>query len=260
MTQTGGSPVARYKRILIKLSGGSLAGNAGFGFDHDALDRIGDDIMAVRKLGVEVAIMMGGGNIFRGRTADEWGIERVEADNIGMMATVINSLILRGVLNAKGAEEVRVMTAMPINTVAEPYVRLRAIHHLEKGFIVIFAGGTGQPFVTTDYPGVQRALEIRADVILAAKQGVGGVYTGDPKTDPSARRFKSLDYDEVIRRGLKVMDQSAFILARDHGLPIHVFDAAVKGCMERICTGEDVGTQIAAGLPVVMEDGEPSHG
>lgn len=245
--------MARYKRIVIKLSGGSLAGTAGFGFDHDALDQIGDEIMAVHRQGVEVAIMVGGGNIFRGRTADEWGIERVEADNIGMMATVINSLILRGVLNAKGAEDVRVMTAMAINSIAEPYLRLRAIHHLEKGSIVIFAGGTGQPFVTTDYPGVQRALEVRADVILAAKQGVNGVYAGDPKIDPTAKRFKSLDYDEVIRRGLKVMDQSAFILARDHGLPIHVFDAAAQGSIERIVGGEDVGTHIAAGLPLVMD-------
>ncbi|MFZ5827022.1 MAG: UMP kinase [Bacillota bacterium] len=244
--------MTRYRRVLIKLSGGALAGAADFGFDRAALDHIGDEILAVRALGVEVAIMVGGGNIFRGRTADEWGIERAEADNIGTMATVINSLILRGVLTAKGAGEVRVMTAIPTPSVAEPYIRLRAIHHLEKGYLVILAGGNGQPYVTTDYPSVQRAIELRADVIIAAKEGVSGVFTADPRRDPNARQYRTASYDEVLRAGVQVMDQSAFLLARDYGLPIRVVDAAGKGYMRRICEGEDAGTLIGPGLPTTL--------
>lgn len=244
--------MTRYRRVLIKLSGGAFAGAADFGFDRTALDHIGDEILAVRELGVEVAIMVGGGNIFRGRTADDWGIERAEADNIGTMATVINSLILRGVLTAKGVPEVRVMTAIPTPSVAEPYIRLRAIHHLEKGYLVILAGGNGQPFVTTDYPSVQRAIELRADAILAAKEGVNGVFTADPKKDPGARLYRTAGYDEILRAGVQVMDQSAFILAREYGLPIHVLDAAGKGGMRRICEGEDVGTLIGPGLPTTL--------
>jgi uridylate kinase len=237
----------------VKLSGGALAGQGEFGFDRHALDQIADEVLAMTQMGVEVAIMVGGGNIFRGTLADDWGIERAEADNIGMMATVVNSLILRGVFTAKGAKEVRVMTAIPMSAVAEPYIRLRAIHHLEKGFLVIFAAGIGQPFVTTDYPAIQRALEIRADVILAAKQGVNGVFTADPKRDVEARRYQTISHDEVIRQGLEVMDQSAFILARDHNLPIHVFAFDEQGCMQRICKGEDVGTYIGPGVETRLE-------
>jgi uridylate kinase len=239
--------------VLIKLSGGAFAGAGEFGFDRASLDQIGDEILAVRDLGVEVAVMVGGGNIFRGRTADDWGIERAEADNIGTMATVINSLILRGVLTAKGIPDVRVMTAIPTPSVAEPYIRLRAVHHLEKGYLVIFAGGNGQPFVTTDYPSVQRAIEVGAEVIFAAKQGVKGVCTADPRKDPSARLYRTAGYDEVLRAGVQVMDQSAFILARDYRLPIHVFDSAEKGAMRRICAGEDVGTLIAPDVPTTLE-------
>ncbi|HEX5415778.1 MAG TPA: UMP kinase [Chloroflexota bacterium] len=243
----------RYRRILVKLSGGALAGAADFGFDKTAVDVLADDVLALARDGVEVAIMMGGGNIFRGRLADQWGIERAEADNIGMMATVVNSLILRGALTARGAAEVRVMTAIPMQAIAEPYIRLRAIHHLEKGYLVVFAAGTGQPYVTTDYPAVQRALEIRADVILAAKQGVNGVFTADPKRDPTARRFKTIRYDDVLSDGLNVLDQAAFILARDHGLPIHVFAASEPGTMHALCLGEDVGTYIGPEVSTVRE-------
>src|SRR5262249_39953282 len=147
-----------------------------------------------------------------------------EADNIGTLATVVNSLMLRGVLKAKLNKEVRVMTAIPITSVAEPYIRLRAIHHLEKGYVVIFAGGNGQPYVTTDYPSVQRAIEVNADALLVAKQGVDGVLSADPKHDKEAKKFSSLHYDDVLQRNLKVMDQSAFILARDYNLPMHVFN------------------------------------
>lgn len=234
----------RYRRVLVKLSGGAFASSNDFGVDKIAVDQLADEVLTVSEQGTQIAIVAGGGNIFRGRLAEQWGIERAEADNIGMMATVINSLILRGALAARGAGEVRVMTAIPMAAIAEPYIRLRAIKHLEKGYLVIFAAGTGQPFVTTDYPAVQRALEIRADVILVAKHGVDGIYTSDPRLDPDARRFRTMPYDEVLARGLGVMDQSAFILARDHRLPIHVFDAGEQGSMQRICEGADVGTYI----------------
>ena len=171
--------------------------------DRHAVDRLVDEIIDVTSIGVEVAIMVGGGNIFRGRLADDWGIERAEADNIGMMATIVNSLILRSALSSRGSHEVRVMTAIPIATVAEPYIRLRAIKHLEKGYIVIFAAGIGQPFVTTDYPAVQRAIEVRADAIFAAKQGVGGVFTADPKRCPDARRYAEITPDDVVGLGFR---------------------------------------------------------
>jgi uridylate kinase len=251
--------VARYRRILVKLSGGAFSGPADFGFDQGAVDLLADEILSVTNLGVQVAIMVGGGNIFRGRLAEQWGIERAEADNIGMMATVINSLILRGALTARGAGEVRVMTAIPINTVAEPFIRLRAIKHLEKGYLVVFAAGTGQPYVTTDYPSVQRAVEIRADVLLAAKQGVNGVFTADPNKDPTARRLKTVRYDDVLTRGLEVMDQAAFILARDHRLPIHVFDAAGRGVMREICEGADLGTFIGPDVSTELDERTPAE-
>lgn len=233
-----------YSRVLVKLSGGAFSGSAESGIDRHAVDRLIDEIIGLTDIGVEVAIMVGGGNIFRGRLADDWGIERAEADNIGMMATVVNSLILRSALTSRGSHEVRVMTAIPIAAVAEPYIRLRAIKHLEKGYIVIFAAGIGQPFVTTDYPAVQRAIEVRADAIFAAKQGVSGVFSDDPKRNPEARRYAEITYDDVVNRGLNVMDQSAFILARDHRLPVHVVDVTEPQAMRRIVEGEPVGTYI----------------
>jgi len=234
----------RYKRILVKLSGGALGGESGENFDQSNLEHIADEILRLTDMGVEVAIVVGGGNIFRGKLAETWGIDRVEADNIGTLGTVINSLMLRGVLKSKTEQSVRVMTALPISSVAEPYIRLRAIHHLEKGYIVIFAGGNGQPFVTTDYPAVQRALETECDAILAAKQGVDGVYTSDPNENEDARKYQSLKYDDVVRNNIQVMDQSALLLARDHGLPVHVFDFLKPNSMERICKGENPGTLI----------------
>lgn len=238
-------PLKRYQRILIKLSGGAVAGKSEFGFEPERLEHIANEILSVVDMGVEVSIVIGGGNIFRGNMAQDWGIERAEADNIGTLATVINSLMLRGVLKAKTDKEVRVMSAIPTTSVAEPYIRLRAMHHLEKGYIVLFAGGNGQPFVTTDYPSVQRAIEINCDALLVAKQGVDGVLTADPKVDPKARKYKSLHYNDVIQRDLRVMDQSAFILARDYSLPIHVFNFDRPGSMKEICEGHDNGTLIS---------------
>jgi uridylate kinase len=236
----------RYKRILLKLSGAAVAGAHDFGFDPAALNFIADEVLKLHSAGIEIGIVIGGGNIFRGNLGTQWGIEHAEADNIGMMATVINSLMLRGVLTSRGNAEVRVMTAIPINTVAEPFIRLRALHHMEKGYIVIFAAGTGQPYMTTDYPAVQRAIETRAQALLAAKSGTDGIYTADPNRDANARRYVRMGYDTLVRQNLKVMDQSAVILARDHNLPLHVFNFDLSGAMWRICHGEDVGTLITA--------------
>ncbi|QHW32335.1 UMP kinase [Paenibacillus rhizovicinus] len=245
--------MARYRRVLIKLSGGAVAGGSEFGFASERLEHIASEIMSVLDLGVEVAIVIGGGNIFRGNMAETWGIERAEADNIGTLATVINSLMLRGVLKARTGKEIRVMTSIPATSVAEPYIRLRAMHHLEKGYIVIFAGGNGQPFVTTDYPSVQRAIEVNCEALLVAKQGVDGVFDADPKRDSQARKFKSLHYDDVLQRNLTVMDQSAFILARDYKLPMHVFNFDRPGSMRAICEGGDIGTVISGDAGLELE-------
>ncbi|MFC5531203.1 UMP kinase [Cohnella yongneupensis] len=245
--------MTKYKRIMIKLSGGAVAGDTEFGFSPERLDYIANEIMSVVELGVEVSIVIGGGNIFRGNMADNWGIDRAEADNIGTLATVVNSLMLRGVLKAKTDKEVRVMTAIPLASVAEPYIRLRAIHHLEKGYIVIFAGGNGQPYVTTDYPSVQRAIEVNCEAILVAKQGVDGVLNADPKHDKLARKYKSLHYDDVVQRNLRVMDQSAFILARDYGLPMHVFNFDRPGTMREVCNGLNYGTIISRDSVMELE-------
>mgnify|MGYP005828164847 CR=1 FL=1 len=234
----------RYKRVLIKLSGGALADKEGNNFGTEELNHIAGEIMLIVNMGIEVSIVVGGGNIFRGSLADTWGIERVEADSIGTLGTIINSLMLRGVLKSKTDKEVRVMTSIPVSTVAEPYIRLRAVHHLDKGYIVIFGGGNGQPFVTTDYPSVQRAIETNSEAILVAKQGVDGVFTSDPKRDKKAKMYHNLNYDDVVTNNIKVMDQSALLLARDYKLPVHIFNFDQAGIMEKICSGQKRGTLI----------------
>lgn len=234
----------RYGRVVLKLSGEALAGSSGWGVDPDNLGHLADEVLAVHALGVQVAVVVGGGNYFRGRMSDGWGIGRAEADNIGMLGTVMNGLMLRGALTAKTDADVRVMTAMPIQSVAEPFIRLRAISHLERGSIVVLAGGIGQPFVTTDYPSVQRSLELEADALLVAKRGIDGVYDSDPNVNPAAVRFTALTYSDALSGGIKVMDTSAFVLADEQGLTMHVFDVAAKGPMRRICLGEDVGTVV----------------
>ena len=243
----------RYQRILVKLSGGAIAGEHSWGFDPQSLNHIADEVLSLHNQGIQVGVVVGGGNIFRGELGEEWGIERAEADNIGMIATVINSLMLRGVLKARGDVDVRVMTAIPINTVAEPFIRLRAIRHLDHGCIVVLAAGTGNPYVTTDYPSVQRALELRAEALLSAKHGVDGLYTADPRRNPNARRYRTVDYDTVIRENLRALDQAAVLLARDHDLPIHIFNFDTPDMMRRICQGEDVGTLISRGEDVLVE-------
>ena len=241
----------RYKRVLLKLSGAAMGGGSRPNtFHREAIQHIVEEIVALRELGIDVVTVVGGGNIFRGNLAQDWSIEQAEADQMGMLGTVINGVLLRAALSA--TVQVRLMTAMPIPSVAEPYIRLRAIRHLEKGRVVILAGGIGQPYVTTDYPAAQRAIEVRCDAVLAAKHGVDGVYDADPKKEPSARRYLSLPSDEAIRNNLRAMDQSALLLARDHGVPVHVFDFDTRGAARRICLGEDVGTLVSKDAEVRM--------
>jgi uridylate kinase len=247
----------RYRRVVIKLSGRAFAGAAPFGLDSKALGYVADQLIAARELGVEEAVVVGGGNFFRGNVADEWDIERAEADNMGMLGTVMNGILLRGVLKHRGLDDVRVMTAFPIPSMAEPFIRLRAVSHLERDRLVLLAGGIGQPYVTTDYPAVQRAIELRADAILLAKHGTDGIYDRDPRKDPGALRYDSLGYNDVLERDLRVMDQAAIVLARDYALPLHVFDFDEHGAISAICLGENRGTYISPSTTLVQSAAAP---
>ncbi|GAA5202622.1 UMP kinase [Microbacterium jejuense] len=238
--------MSRYGRVVLKLSGEALAGASSSGVDPERLAHLSEEVLAVHDLGVQVAVVVGGGNYFRGRMADGWGIGRAEADNIGMLGTVMNALMLRGALTGRTDADIRVMTAIPMQSVAEPFIRLRAISHLEQGRIVILAGGIGQPYVTTDYPSVQRALELDADALLVAKRDIDAVYDKDPNRHDDAVRFDRLTYDHAVRLGIRVMDTSAFVLAGEQDLTMHVFDVGRQGLMRRICEGEDLGTLITA--------------
>jgi uridylate kinase len=229
--------MTRYRRVVVKLSGEALSGS-GTGVDPASLSRVADEVLSVHNLGVQVAVVVGGGNYFRGTMADGWGISRAEADNIGMLGTVMNALMLRGALTARTDSEIRVMTAVPMNSIAEPFIQLKAKYHLERGF--------GQPYVTTDYPAVQRALELDADALLVAKHGVDGVYDSDPKHNPNAKRFTALTYEEAIASNIRVMDTSAFVLANEQALTMHVFDVGAIGVMSAICEGAELGTCITA--------------
>ena len=228
----------------MKLSGEALAGESGWGVDPAKLAHLADEVLAVHDLGVQVAVVVGGGNYFRGRMADGWGIGRADADNIGMLGTVMNALMLRGALTGRAEADIRVMTAVPMQSVAEPFIRLRAISHLDQGRIIVLAGGIGQPYVTTDYPSVQRALELEAAALLVAKRDIDAVYDKDPNVHTDAKRFDRLTYAEAINQGIKVMDTSAFVLAGEHHLTMHVFDVAQQQLMRRICLGEDIGTLV----------------
>ncbi len=241
--------MTRYRRVVVKLSGEALAGTGGWGVQPASLAHLADEVLSVHDLGVQVAVVLGGGNYFRGRMAEGWGIGRAEADNIGMLGTVMNALMLRGALTARTQADVRVMTAIPIQSVAEPFIRLRALRHLERGLVVLLAGGIGQPYVTTDYPAVQRALELDADALLVGKQGVDGVYDADPRQNPTARRYTRLTYDEALAAGLRVMDTGALVLANEHDLTMHVFDVAATGVMRAICQGADIGTRLSRSPP-----------
>lgn len=237
----------RFSRVVLKLSGEALSGDAGWGVDPRALDQLAEQILQVHRLGVQIGVVVGGGNYFRGRMADSWGIGRAEADNIGMLGTVMNALMLRGSLTGKADTDIRVMTAIPMQSVAEPFIRLRAMRHLEHGAIVLLSGGIGQPYVTTDYPSVQRALELEADALLVAKRGVDGVYDKDPNVHADATRYRHLTYREAITKDLRIMDTNAFVLAEEQQLVMHVFDVAGDGLMRGACQGDDVGTTISVG-------------
>src|SRR5262244_3223040 len=243
MTAAAGSGRPAYRRIVLKLSGEALAGDQGYGIDPPVLDRVGAEIREVIDLGVQVAIVIGGGNIFRGIAASAAGMDRATADYMGMLATIINALALQDALE-KASLQTRVLSAIEMRAVAEPYIRRRAIRHLEKGRVVIFAAGTGNPFFTTDTAGALRAVEIGADAILKATK-VDGIYTADPLLDPTAVRLPHVTYIEALNRGLRVMDSTAISLCMDNGLPIIVFDLTRSGNIKRIVLGEAVGSIVA---------------
>jgi uridylate kinase len=246
-----------YKRILLKLSGEALMGDQGYGIDPATITRIAREIKEVHELGVEIAIVVGGGNIFRGVALSARGMDRASADSMGMLATVINALALQDALEKQDVFT-RVMSAIEMNKIAEPFIRRRAIRHVEKGRVVIFAAGTGNPYFTTDSAAALRALEIRADAILKATK-VEGIYTADPAKDPTARMFDSLTYLDVIQMDLQVMDTSAISLCRERGVPIHVFNLYKQGNISRVVKGEKIGTKVWGEItPAESRTGSPA--
>lgn len=230
----------KYKRILLKLSGEALMGDKGYGIDSSTVRFMASEIKEVAKMGVEVAVVIGGGNIFRGVEASVKGMERASADYMGMLATVINALALQNALEKVGVPT-RVQSAIEMRELAEPYIRRRAIRHLEKGRVVIFAAGTGNPYFTTDTAAALRAMEIGAEVILKATK-VDGVYSSDPMKDPTARKFSTIGYIDVLKKGLAVMDSTAISLCMDNSLPIVVFNLRGKGNIKKIILGKRIGT------------------
>jgi uridylate kinase len=237
-----GEPAPRFKRVLLKLSGEALVGDGGFGIDPATLERIASEIAEVRALGVEIAIVIGGGNIFRGLAASAHGMDRASADYMGMLATVMNSLALQDALERVNVTT-RVLSAIAMQELCEPYIRRRAMRHLEKGRVVIFAAGTGNPYFTTDTAASLRAMEIHADVLLKATK-VDGIYDKDPVKFPDARRFHRLTYLDVLNRNLKVMDSTATALCRDNKLAMVVFDLHTRGNIRRVIAGESIGTLV----------------
>lgn len=232
----------KYKRILVKLSGESLMGNKNFGMDSDVISQYAHEIQAVTQAGVEVALVIGGGNIYRGMNEAETGIERAHGDYMGMLATVINGMALQAGLEKIGVYT-RLQSAIKMEQVAEPYIRRRAIRHLQKGRVVIFGAGTGNPYFTTDTAGSLRAIEIGADVILKGTR-VDGVYTADPEKDPTATKYTTVSYQECLSKNLRIMDMTAFALCMENNLPIIVFDMNQPGNLSKVVMGEDVGTII----------------
>lgn len=232
----------QYKRILLKLSGEALMGEKQYGIDPKRLDEYADEIKEVVDKGIEVAIVIGGGNIFRGLAGAATGMDRVQGDHMGMLATVINGLALQSALEMKDVQT-RLQSAIKINEVAEPFIRRRAMRHLEKGRVVIFGGGTGNPYFTTDSAAVLRAIEIEADVILKGTR-VDGIYTSDPEKDKNATKFDTISFQDVLQKGLKVMDTTAFTLSQENELPIVVFDMNKKGNLLKIVDGEAIGTTV----------------
>ena len=234
-----------YKRVLLKLSG-EVFGGGKVGVDPDVVQTVAREIAAVSNAGVQIAVVTGGGNFFRGAELQQRGMDRVRADYMGMLGIVMNCLALQDFLEKMGVET-RVQTAITMGQVAEPYIPRRAIRHMEKGRVVIFGAGMGMPFFSTDTVAVQRALESRCDVVLVAKNGVDGVYTADPHQDPTATKFDYLTYDEAIARGLRIMDQTAFALCGENKLPMVVFGMEPEGNILRVVQGEKIGTLVSAG-------------
>ena len=233
----------KYKRVVLKLSGEAVAGDTGFGINPPTIEEIVKEIKEVHDLGVEIAIVVGGGNIWRGTTGAEMGMERAQADYMGMLATVMNSLALQDALENEGVPT-RVQTSIEMRQIAEPYIRRRAVRHLEKGRVVIFAAGTGNPYFSTDTTAALRAAEINADVILMAKNNVDGVYSSDPMKDLNATKFSELTHLDVISKGLQVMDTTASSLSMDNDIPLVVFNLNRQGNIRRVIMGEDIGTTV----------------
>jgi uridylate kinase len=232
-----------YKRILLKLSGESLMGDKEFGLDPKMLQRYADDIKSIIDEGVQVAIVIGGGNIYRGMNESETGIERAQGDYMGMLATVINGIALQSIIEKVGIKT-RLLTAIKMEQIAEPYIRRRAIRHLEKGRVVIFGAGTGNPYFTTDTAGSLRAIEINADVILKGTR-VNGIYSADPEKDANATKYDTISFADVIAKNLKVMDMTAFTLCQENNLPIVVFDMNTPGNLKKIVSGQNIGTVVS---------------
>ena len=233
----------RLNRVLLKLSGEAFAGEQGYGIDPETISGIAREIADVIHAGTQVAVVVGGGNILRGAVASGRGMERATADYAGMLATVINALALQDAMEKHGIES-RVQTALTITQVAEPFIRRRAIRHLEKGRVVILAGGTGNPYVTTDTASALRALELGADAVLMAKNGTDAIYDSDPRTNPDARPYKNVSYDEALEKKLRVMDLTALTMCMDNNVPILVFDMNVHGNIARAVSGEEIGTYV----------------
>jgi uridylate kinase len=237
----------KYRRVLLKLSGEALMGDEDYGIDPKLIRAISGEIIEAQKAGAQIGVVIGGGNIFRGAGLAESGMDRVTGDHMGMLATVINALALADAIERQGAYA-RVMSAIKINEVCEDYIRRRAMRHLEKGRIVIFAAGTGNPFFTTDSAAALRATEIGAELLLKATK-VDGIYDSDPKKNPGAKRFEQLGYDEVIQRNLQVMDTAAFALCRDNRIPLRIYDMMQPGALMRILRGEPLGTLVHGNAP-----------
>jgi len=233
----------KYKRILLKLSGESLMGENNFGLDSKVIAQFANDIKQITEMGVQVALVIGGGNIYRGMNEAETGIERAQGDYMGMLATVINGMAVQSALDKVGVDT-RLQSAIKMEQIAEPYIRRRAMRHLEKGRVVIFGAGTGNPYFTTDTAGSLRAIEIKADVILKGTR-VAGIYSADPEKDPTAQKFDKISFADCISKKLSVMDMTAFTLCMENNLPIIVFDMNKKGNLERVVTGEKIGTIVS---------------
>ena len=231
-----------YKRILLKLSGEALMGDRQYGIDPKRLSAYAEEIKKIVENGIEVAIVIGGGNIFRGVAGASHGIDRVQGDYMGMLATIINGLALQSAIEAIGIKT-RLLTAIKMEQVAEPFIKRRAVRHLEKGRVVIFGGGTGNPYFTTDTAAVLRAIEIGADVILKGTR-VDGVYTSDPEKNKDAIKFDTITFEDVLSKGLKIMDTTAFTLSQENNLPIIIFDMNVEGNLEKVISGENIGTKV----------------